>query len=184
MNRINRTVVVAAILLACAACDRKPAAPTSVEQPVSVPTLPALVQPEPEIDWSKATDDQRFALLKPVMTYEEVERLWIGKKQDVQACGQAKDDNGNLIGSYDGIFWYKISGRTQGVTMSFTVQDVYRDPNKPRTDTWGAGWGGGRFDLPPSPPKRVKPNLVFFRADGVIYRRNKDGLYVAEPTKK
>lgn len=134
-------------------------------------------------DWTKASDDLRFALLKPVMKYEEVIRLKVGKKLNAIGCGTAKDENGNLVSSCEWTYWYRQKSRDRTMGISFFVHDVYRDPNTPRTDTWAAASAGGH-DPRTLKPKQVNPNIVAFRVDDVLYRRNKDGLFVAQSGKK
>ena len=138
------------------------------------------------IDWTRATDDMRWALLKPVMSRADVDRLRVGKEDFAEGCGQAKDEAGNLVGAYIAHFSYKLSGRTEPVTISFTVRDVcIMGPmlDELRPSAWSVGFGGTTYAPPPA-PKRLPPNLVAFRADEVLYLRDKDGRYVAQPKKK
>lgn len=60
--------------------------------------------------------------------------------------------------------------------VRFTSQDVYWAPSESQPDPRAGGWGWPTAQ----PPKRVKPNLVAFRADGVLYRRDKEGLYTVQ----
>lgn len=150
--------------------------------PIAVTAALAATGPD-LIDWSKATDDMRFALLKPVMTATEVERLKIGKTEFAQGCGQAKDDRGRFAPACVTSYSYTLTGRAKPVGIQFTIHGEFESPEdiERRVQTQVAD--RGRWQ-PPAPPAQSKWKLVSFRADGVLYRLNKDGLYVTESGKK
>ena len=129
------------------------------------------------IIWAKASDNLRFASLKPVMTEAEVERLKVGKKSDVIGCGSGTDKDGNTFSGCSLGYDYQLAGYKEPLSISFDLIGV--SVQKKESDNPPYRWG---VDPPPPPPKTVIWTLVSFRVQGgATYRRNKDGLYVAEP---
>lgn len=109
------------------------------------------------IDWSKASDDLRFASLKPVMTEGEVRRLRLGKKADLIGCGGDMDKEGNTVVCCDLGYSFKLKGRKVPLTISFV------QIHQPKVMPWA---------------------LVSFKIEGgATYRPNSIGQYVAVPTK-
>lgn len=109
------------------------------------------------LDWSKASDDLRFASLKPVMTLDEALRLTVGKEMFAQGCGTAKTETGEIVSACVDDYSYRLTGRKDVVGFCFYLHSG------------------------PNPPK--KGILVAFHADEVLYKRNKEGLFVAQPKK-
>ena len=72
MNRVPvHTFVMLAIGVLASGCTR--AGSTPVASQFSTESSAEL------LDWASLSDDERIALLKPEMTLEEVNRLWVGK---------------------------------------------------------------------------------------------------------
>jgi hypothetical protein len=108
------------------------------------------------LDWSKASDDLRFGLLKPVMTLEEAERLRAGLASRLIGCGIGRSIHGNMVGFYTDSYTLKPTGHKNDVWVTFE-------------------WHG-----PDSKVAGSTSMVVGLRIDGVRYKRNKEGLYVAQ----
>jgi hypothetical protein len=130
------------------------------------------------IDWAKATDDMRFALLKPVMTEKEVRRLFAGKEMSHQGCGYAKTETGEVVGASSSIYHYSLTGRKEEGCISFHHMYPNAAPAEADPEVW-RGWNGQ-----PAKPQPRRGILFAFRADEVMYKRTKDGLFEAQPAKK
>ena len=111
-------------------------------------------------DWSKASDDLRFASLKPVMTLAEAERLRAGRAPEMIGCGVARSEHGHKVGAYTNGYTLKPTGHNDGVAVTFRSHGP---------DGKVAGSVG---------------RVVGFWVNGVAYKRNKEGLFVAQPAKK
>jgi len=128
------------------------------------------------IVWAKASDDLRFASFKPVMTEVEVKRLKVGKECDRIGCGSGTDKDGNTISGCSLTYCYQLAGHKEPLSISFDLIGV--SVQKKESDDQPYRWGGNQ----PPPPRSVIWTLVSFKVEGgATYRRNKDGLYVAEP---
>lgn len=113
----------------------------------------------------------RFALLKPVMTETEVRRLFAGKEMSHQGCGYAKAETSEVVGASSSIYRYSLTGRNEEVCISFHHMYPNAAPASPEPEVWHP-WNG----QPPKPQPR-RGILFAFRADEVVYKRNKDGLF-------
>lgn len=132
-----------------------------------VVTLPAgqqvyLLRPDLKVaqgEGKALSDDERLALLKPVMTLEEVNRLWQGKALLGQACGEALDPKtGKGRGAYWNVYWLKPSAAPVVQTMKFGYfegEDGYLFEVK------GPGfryaWKDGKYVAAEGPPKPALP---------------------------
>ena len=137
------------------------------------------------IDWAKATDDMRFALLKPVMAEKEVRRLFAGKEQRTQACGFSMTADGKGRNYSGAGYRYKLTGRDEVVGMTFDfLGPVWGEEPKPAPEElppYGQ-WGPGGWAQPKA--KVIPGELVGFSTEGVRYKRTKEGLFEAQPAKK
>lgn len=132
------------------------------------------------IDWSKASDNLRFASLKPVMTEAEVQRLRVGKQSDFIGCGSGTVKDGNTLSGCDLGYVFKLTGRKEPLCIHFDLIGQAVKELQP-ADPWASSWSGWGQDRSP-PPKPVLWTLVSFEVEaGATYKRNEDGLYVAEP---
>lgn len=104
-------------------------------------------------DWSRLSDDDRVALLKPVMTLEEVNQLWQGKPIGNDGCGMTFDEKGHVGGVLWRITFLKTAGYSDVQRLTFVyVRFSERE-----------GW-------------------VLKDFDGPSFRyRQKDGVYVRVP---
>jgi hypothetical protein len=65
-------------------------------------------------------DAERLKLLKPVMTLDEVNRLFEGKTLLGQTCGTALDKDGKERGAYGNVYELKLPGAREPQAMKFS----------------------------------------------------------------
>ena len=103
------------------------------------------------------SDDERLALLKPVMTLTEVKRLWQGKKPPGQACGEGVNQlTGQTGGAYWDVYVLKLANSPEAQSMKFGYFQGEEAPYEFRGPGFHSFLQNGKYVAVEGPPKRIR----------------------------